>query len=78
MANQPNPVRNCIACGQVDDHPRHVIDVGDGREMAFHMDCHSRMNPPCQICADQIADAPVGTIGEDLRAHLVSLPPRVL
>jgi hypothetical protein len=75
-AGPANPVRNCLACGQTDDHPRHVVDLGEGREVSFHMDCHARMNPACPLCVEQTSGVPAGTIGEDLRAHLVSLPPK--
>ena len=30
MADEKRPVRACDVCGQVDDHPRHVIGVAEG------------------------------------------------
>lgn len=66
-----NPVRTCIGCGQVDDHPRHVVLVGaDHAEVTWHMDCHSRA-ANCDVCASQIADAN-GATGDELRTHLVT------
>ena len=67
-------LRNCLGCGQLDDHPRHVIHLGD-TEVCFHMDCHARANPPCEVCAAQIAEAG-GITGHELRTHLTALPPR--
>jgi hypothetical protein len=67
--------RNCIACGQVDDHPRHVIQVDPNSTIAFHMDCHARSG--CEVCASQLqaceatTDNPV--VGDELRARLVAL-----
>lgn len=66
-------LRNCLGCGQIDDHPRHVIHLGD-TEANWHMDCHSRANPPCETCAAQIINAN-GATGDDLRAHLTATPP---
>jgi len=65
------PVRNCLACGQVDDHPRHVITLPDHSEVTYHMDCHSRMNPPCEVCTAQTANAE-GKTGDELRAVITS------
>lgn len=61
-------LRNCLGCGQTDDHPRHVIHLGE-TEAAWHMDCHARTNPPCEVCADQIREAE-GLTGHALRDHL--------
>lgn len=74
-----NPVRNCIGCGQRDDHPRHVVVVGEA-EVPWHMDCHV-ITTGCAICEYQLAA--VGGVdgnpkGEALRAHLVSLQPAVV
>lgn len=71
-----NPVRNCVGCGQTDDHPRHVVDVGGGQELAWHMDCHSRVTPPCGVCTHQLLDVAVGTTGQALRDHLIAMPPK--
>jgi len=65
------PVRSCLACGQVDDHPRHVITLPDHSEVTYHMDCHARMNPPCEICTAQTETA-TGVTGDELRAHITS------
>lgn len=67
----PLPVRNCIACGQQDTDPRHVITLPDHTEINYHMDCHARANPPCPTCTDQIAGAK-GKTGGALREHIVT------
>jgi hypothetical protein len=67
MAN--NPVRSCLGCGQSDDHPRHVVDIGGTMTANFHMDCHVQL-ADCEVCAAQIADAK-GAKGDELRAHLL-------
>ena len=62
------PVRSCLGCGATDDHPRHVIDVGDpNTDVAWHLDCHARAG--CDSCAAQTADAD-GATGTDMLAHL--------
>lgn len=73
--SQPVPNQHtstCIACGQSDNHPKHRHDPGFGPvvgDLFFHMDCHSRMNPSCEICTTQIAHA-AGATGDALRTHL--------
>lgn len=62
-------IRGCVACGQRDDHPRHVISNG-GELIPFHMDCHATMG--CETCQQQIADAD-GVQGDELRTHLIAL-----
>lgn len=62
-------VRGCIACGQEDDHPRHVTATPAG-SVAVHMDCHSAMG--CDTCTQQISGAK-GTQGDQLRTHLIAL-----
>lgn len=71
-----NPVRGCIGCGRRDNHPRHVVVVGDA-EVPWHMDCHV-IAAGCAVCEHQLAG--VGGIdgnpkGDALREHLLSLPP---
>lgn len=63
--------RNCIGCGQVDDHPRHVIVLGDGSDAPWHMDCHARSEPGCEVCASQISGAN-GATGDALRQYLTT------
>lgn len=70
-----NPVRSCIACGQTDNHPRHVVVLPSGDSAAYHMDCHARMNPPCDDCVGLTAAA-AGVTGDDFRAHLLSQTPK--
>jgi len=62
--------RNCIGCGQVDDHPRHVIDVG-GVDTCWHHDCHYRATG-CPVCQ---AVSEAGLTGDELRAHIVENDP---
>ena len=69
-----NPLRTCIGCEQVDDHPRHVIVLPDGSEVGWHMDCHS-LATGCEVCTEQTRGA-VGAKGDELRAHLVAQPPK--
>jgi len=69
-------MRVCVACTQTDDHPRHIIDLGNGSEAGMHPDC-CVMVRDCAVCKTQLADAK-GAKGDQLREHLVSLPPRVL
>lgn len=58
-------LRNCIGCGQVDDHPRHVIDVG-GENVYWHHDCHALTTGDPVSAA--VAEA--GLKGDELRAHI--------
>lgn len=62
-------IRGCVACGQRDDHPRHVIAQGD-TSVPWHMDCHAATG--CEVCQTQIADA-AGAQGDLLRTHLMAL-----
>lgn len=65
------PVRSCLACGQTDDHPRHMVVLSDGSEAFWHMDCHSRISPPCSVCAEVISGAD-GVTGDALRSHILT------
>lgn len=65
----PGKIRGCVACGQEDDHPRHVTATPAG-SVPVHMDCHAAMG--CEVCRQQIADAD-GVQGDDLRTHLIAL-----
>lgn len=67
-------VSTCIACTQADDHPKHIVDL-DGHNVIWHHDCHVLV-ADCDICTAQLADAPEGAKGDDLRTHLASLPAR--
>jgi hypothetical protein len=72
-----NPTRTCPICTGVDDHPRHVITLPDGTEMALHMDCCASARN-CEVCTAQLAG--VGGVegnpkGEKLRAHLKTTGP---
>lgn len=68
-----NPVRVCPICTQTDDHPRHVVSLPDGTDLAIHMDCCA-VGRNCAVCKAQIAEAGKAK-GESLRKHLLSLPP---
>lgn len=63
-----NPIRVCLGCGQSDDHPRHIVVVGD-TEVPWHMDCHALTG--CETCVEQIAGAD-GAKGDELRLHLTT------
>lgn len=65
------PIRNCVGCGQSDTDPRHVIDIGGGNLVNWHMDCHSRSDQGCDSCQTAI-DAAKGETGEKLRKALTS------
>lgn len=64
------PVRPCIACGQHDDHPRHVIDLGGGETSMFHLDCHALMG--CETCKPQAAAA-AGATGHGMLDAIIAL-----
>lgn len=74
----------CIACTQVDDHPKHIMVLPDHSDVRHHHDCGTLMNPPCELCRVLIAGFPKTSnakgaktvTGEAARAHLLSLPPR--
>lgn len=46
------PMRDCVECGQVDDHPRHVVSmIVEGRPTVTtrHLDCCAARG--CESCA---------------------------
>lgn len=49
------PMRNCLACGQVDDHPRDVVVLPGDSVAYLHHDCHAALDPPCKSCAWLVA-----------------------
>lgn len=63
------PQRTCIGCTKTDDHPRHVIDLGGGESVTWHMDCHVIATGCPDVCAPQIQGAD-GLTGDELRGHL--------
>jgi len=69
-------IRPCAWCTQTDDHPRDLVEIGGGLIAPWHMDCHVKATG-CPACKRQLADA-AGAKGDELRVHLVSLPPLVL
>lgn len=67
-----NPVRNCLACGARDDHPRCQTVLPDGSSAFFHHDCHALMDPPCPSCAWLVQHK--GDLkGDDWRSHVIDL-----
>lgn len=51
MAQETRPIRGCDVCGQVDDHPRHVVAVIESRgpkTFIRHMDCCAASG--CEAC----------------------------
>lgn len=64
----PGKIRGCVACGQFDDHPRHVTATPAG-PVAVHMDCHAAMG--CEVCAATVSTAEE-LKGDELRAHIRS------
>lgn len=65
--------RNCIGCGQVDDHPRHHISIGE-QDVFWHMDCHARSGSGCELC-QAVVDSAKGAKGDKLREHIVKNDP---
>lgn len=61
-------IRSCVACGQEDDHPRHVTATPAG-SVPVHMDCHAAMG--CEVCAATVGTAD-GRQGDELREHIRS------
>jgi hypothetical protein len=68
-----NPVRTCLACGQTDDHPRHVVGLPDGNDVNYHFDCCAIVKG-CETCTPTV-DSAGGKKGDDLRAHIVENAP---
>jgi len=68
-------VRTCISCTQTDDHPKDIVDHGTFM-VVWHLDCHV-IATGCPSCKILLAAAD-GAKGDELRVHLVSLPPLVL
>ncbi len=70
-SGQTRPMRPCsgagIGCGQVDDHPRHVLDDGTDNPPMYHLDCHAAAG--CGSCQAQIAGAD-GATGAALLGHV--------
>lgn len=80
MIGGGRPMRPCgglgIGCGQVDDHPRHVIDTGNPEEeVAFHLDCHASYG--CESCAAQVQGRPKNATGQKMLDHLLEQAPAV-
>jgi hypothetical protein len=69
----PGPLlRNCMGCGQTDDHPRHHAVQPDGSSAYFHLDCHARLDPPCEVCSRQVAGSS-GATGSAMQAHIIRI-----
>jgi hypothetical protein len=70
-----NPIRTCLACGQTDDHPRHVIGLPDGNSINYHMDCCVVVKN-CEHCTASLEGSNEAK-GDDLRAHIIANAPTV-
>jgi hypothetical protein len=64
-----NLVSACLACGQEDDHPKHVVAIDPVNLVRWHYDCHHTV-AGCEICAPIVKSAK-GKTGEELRTHLM-------
>lgn len=64
------PVRSCDVCGQVDDHPRHILQTLDGGTVTIrHMDCCAANG--CEVC--QATEEANGALrGQELIDHLAA------
>lgn len=66
------PSRPCLGCGQTDNHPKHQAVQPDGSSAYWHLDCHSLVDPPCESCSWQVADAK-GAKGTVLQQHIIRI-----
>lgn len=66
------PLRNCVACGQVDNHPRDVVALRDGSVAYYHHDCHARLDPPCASCA-WLVQHKGDLVGDEWRSQIVAV-----
>lgn len=66
------PLRTCMGCAQTDDHPKHHAVQRDGSSAYWHLDCHARLDPPCDVCARQTAGSK-GATGSDMQAHIIRI-----
>jgi hypothetical protein len=56
--SETRAVRDCDACGQSDDHPRHSVMTEDGGvTLVRHMDCCSSAGCPDGSCDSILASA---------------------
>lgn len=67
-----NPVRNCVVCGQRDDHPRCQVILPDGSSAYHHHDCGALLEPACAPC-EWLAQHKGDLKGDDWRAHVLDL-----
>ncbi|MGW4487839.1 hypothetical protein ACWEOE_28825 [Amycolatopsis sp. NPDC004368] len=59
--------RTCPGCAMNDDHPRHQLVLGEGGQVAWHMDCHALKGcEQCQVARDGAGDL----TGDDFRTFL--------
>src|SRR4051794_4258888 len=66
-----HPTRNCMGCGQHDDHPRHQEVLPDGSSAFWHFDCRYQTNG--DPTAGAVAES--GLKGEELRQHILANDP---
>lgn len=69
-----NPVLKCAQCGQVDDHPKVLIDPDQPSEHRVHYDCLPVVYHDPEVVGPYVAHAvklaKAGTHGEQLRTAL--------
>lgn len=61
-------MRTCIACGQTDDGPKHVVAVDPVNDVNWHFDCHATVTG-CEPCVETVKAAK-GKKDLDLVEHL--------
>lgn len=54
VISDERPVRDCVACGQRDDHPRCQVQVTDTDWVLYHPDCHQHVAGDA-VCHPQCA-----------------------
>jgi hypothetical protein len=67
-----NPVRNCVVCGQRDDHPRCQTVFPDGSSAYHHHDCGALLEPPCPSCW-WLVQHKGNLVGEEWRQQVLDL-----
>lgn len=77
LIGEGRPMRSCIGCAQVDDHPRHSVQV-DGPAGLFadwHFDCH-RMITGCEACGLAVDTRAEGAVGGAFLQHVLDVGSR--
>jgi hypothetical protein len=68
----PHPVRDCVLCGQSDDHPRVIRVVGDLTQIAHHDCLAAALDDGENDELKAIVEHSKGKKGDELRAYLLS------